>query len=116
MRGCVAGCGARWGVGAWPLFGVELRVEGGLWLGRCWFEGDGVAESDGLGGEVSGFSFGVAALFVVVDAEVAVALCGISDEVPEDDQDAVGDGDGCLVRSAAAGESSVAGGEETVVA
>jgi hypothetical protein len=56
-------------------------------------EGDGVAEGLELADVAAGFLVFVGAAGVVTGAEVVIAGGGVGEQVPDDYQDAAGDGD-----------------------
>src|SRR4051812_11037191 len=73
-------------------------------------DSDGVSELFQLVHEVSGEPLGVSAALVVVGAEVGESLPG-GEHVPGDVDQTVGDGDGGLVGSSAAGDLAILGAE-----
>ena len=87
----------------------QARV--GRWLcadgGRC-CDGDGVAELFELGDEPAGLPLGVLARREVVVAEVLEHLAG-AQQMPDQLDQRVGDGDGCLVRARDGGRSDGTG-------
>ena len=97
--------GGRGGAPSWERCGRSWRS------GGDGFEGDVVAELFELSDDPVGFALGVLAAVVVVGAEVVVLEFGIGHEMPEHDGDAVGNGDGCSVLAAAAGDAPVSGGK-----
>jgi hypothetical protein len=86
---------------------VSVTLCGYAW-GR--FERDRVAELFELGHETTCSSFGVLAVGEVVVAEILEDLAG-AEQVPDEFDQRMRDGDGGLVRAAAAGDLAVLGAE-----
>src|SRR6516162_3333057 len=79
---------------------------------RGFGEGDLEAESLDLPDVVAELAGDIGAGLVVAVAEVGVAGFGVTEQVPDDDQDGAGHGDLGLGRAAAAGDPGVALAEE----
>src|SRR6202035_1315599 len=88
---------------------------------RAWWAGTGLSglgqgdvEAEGLdlADVVAEFAVGVGAGLVVAGAEVGEPGGGVSEQVPDDDQDGAGDGDLGFGLAAAAGDPGVAFAEE----
>src|SRR6266496_4028696 len=91
---------------SWAGGSTRRSVSGAGFLGACqsggWLEGDLVAEGFELGDQAPGFPFGVEAGGEVVSTQFVVGLSGGQD-VPDDDDQGVGDhDDGLLLGGGAA--------------
>jgi hypothetical protein len=104
-------CESRSGFGRVRIRGVFVGLRG---CGGSGLEGDGEAEIFELRDQTTRASLGVLSVGEVVLAEVLVHLAG-TEQVPDEFDQRVRDGDGRLVRPAAARDLAVLGGEVAVL-
>ena len=96
-------------LGAKPSLACGVEGWLGGYLGGC-FEGDREPERLELRDEATGLAFGILAFGEVVVAEIFEHLAG-AEEMPDELDQRVGNGDSCSVGSATAGDLAILGAE-----